>query len=119
MFGIGAEKFFVLLIIGVFVLGPERIPQYAAQLGRLVREVRRMASGAQEQLRKELGPEFDDVKWGQLDPRQYDPRRIIREALTETPEPVPSGAPAGAAVSRKTVERLPAGYAAPFDSEST
>lgn len=65
------------------VLGPERLPQYAAQLGRLVRELRRMATGAREQLREEVGPEFDDVDWRKLDPRQYDPRRIIKEALLE------------------------------------
>ncbi|MEV8042071.1 twin-arginine translocase TatA/TatE family subunit [Arthrobacter sp. NPDC080082] len=119
MFGIGAEKFFVLLIIGIFVLGPERIPSYAAQLGRLVREVRRMASGAQEQLRQELGDDFDDVKWGALDPRQYDPRRIIREALTENPVPETPTVRAATAVPRPAIERLAAGHAAPFDSEST
>ncbi|MFC8411781.1 sec-independent translocase [Arthrobacter sp. NPDC057259] len=119
MFGIGAEKFFVLLIIGIFVLGPERIPQYAAQLGRLVREVRRMASGAQEQLRQELGDDFDDMKWGALDPRQYDPRRIIREALAENPAPEAPSASAGTAMPRRAAERVAAGHAAPFDSEST
>lgn len=34
-------------------------------------------------MREELGPDFDDMDWKKLDPRQYDPRRIIREALQE------------------------------------
>src|SRR5512142_1298106 len=42
-----------------------------------------MAQGAQEKVREELGPDFDDVDWRKLDPRQYDPRRIVREALAD------------------------------------
>ena len=81
--GLTIDKFLVIIVIAVFLLGPERIPHYAAQLGRLVRSVRDMADGAKERLREEMGPDFDDVDWKKLDPRQYDPRRIIREALLE------------------------------------
>jgi sec-independent protein translocase protein TatB len=42
-----------------------------------------MAQGAQEKVREELGPDYDDVNWRALDPRQYDPRRIVREALSD------------------------------------
>jgi sec-independent protein translocase protein TatB len=83
VFGINGGEFIVLLVVAAVVLGPERLPQYAAQLGRLVRELRRMAQGASEQMREELGPEFDDIDWRKLDPRQYDPRRIVREALQD------------------------------------
>ena len=83
MFGINGSEFIVLLVVAAVVLGPERLPQYAAQLGRLVRELRRMAQGASQQMREELGPEFDDIDWRKLDPRQYDPRRIVREALAD------------------------------------
>jgi len=81
--GLTIDKFLVILVIAVFLLGPERLPHYAAQLGRLVRSMRDMANGAKERLREEMGPDFDDVDWKKLDPRQYDPRRIIREALLE------------------------------------
>ena len=84
MFGINGSEFIVLLVVAAIVLGPERLPQYAAQLARLVRELRRMAQGATAQMREELGPEFDDIDWRKLDPRQYDPRRIVRDALSDT-----------------------------------
>jgi len=32
-------------------------------------------------MRDEMGPEFDEIEWKKLDPRQYDPRKIIRDAL--------------------------------------
>src|SRR5689334_6561659 len=63
------------------------MPQYAQQLARLVRELRRMAQGASAQVRQEMGPEFDDIDWRKFDPRQYDPRRIVREALADTFDP--------------------------------
>jgi sec-independent protein translocase protein TatB len=81
--GINGSEFIVLLAVAAVVLGPERLPKYAQQLAQLVRELRRMATNAQEKVREELGPEFDDVDWRALDLRQYDPRRIVREALTD------------------------------------
>ena len=127
--GLTIDKFLVILVIAVFLLGPERIPHYAAQLGRLVRSIRDMADGAKERLREEMGPDFDDVDWKKLDPRQYDPRRIIREALLEDPNdrvdvPLtivqPSGESAYAKRKRLLAESggaLPA--IAPFDTEAT
>jgi sec-independent protein translocase protein TatB len=71
------------MVIAMFVLGPERLPMYAKKLGEFVRSIKRMTDGAKDRLRDEMGPEFDEVDWKQLDPRQYDPRRIIRDALVE------------------------------------
>jgi sec-independent protein translocase protein TatB len=83
MLGLSIDKIVVLLVVAVFVVGPERMPKYAAQLARLVRSLRSMAEGAKDRLRDEMGPDFDDVDWKKLDPRQYDPRRIIRSALLD------------------------------------
>ena len=71
------------MVIAVFVLGPDRLPMYAKKLAQLVKSVKQMASGAKERMRDEMGPEFDEVDWKKLDPRQYDPRRIIRDALID------------------------------------
>lgn len=81
--GLTFDKILVILVIAMFVLGPERLPVYAKKLGELVRNIKRMADGAKDRLKEEMGPEFDEVDWQQLDPRQYDPRRIIRDALVE------------------------------------
>ncbi|MET1019756.1 MAG: Sec-independent protein translocase TatB, partial [Microterricola sp.] len=79
-------------------------------------------------MRDEMGPEFDDVDWKKLDPRQYDPRRIIREALTDdTPDAATAAAAAptltraarSVTPARTTSAPLAAGEAAPFDSEAT
>jgi sec-independent protein translocase protein TatB len=80
---ISGGELIVLLALAAIVLGPERLPNYAQQLARLVRELRRMAQGATAQVRQEMGDEFNDVDWKKLDPRQYDPRKIVREALAD------------------------------------
>ena len=118
MFGLSGEKLIILLIIAAFVLGPERLPQYAKQLANLIKSIRRMAEGAKDQLANELGPEYQDLDWKKLDPRQYDPRRIIREALVEDVEPAPS---ATALNKPKTQAQPPLalGELAPFDAEAT
>ncbi|MEO3938260.1 twin-arginine translocase TatA/TatE family subunit [Dermatophilaceae bacterium Soc4.6] len=83
MFDVNGWEFLLLLVVGIVVLGPARLPEYAAKLAQMVKQVRSMATNAQVSLRDQLGPEFADVDWKQYDPRQYDPRRIVREALME------------------------------------
>lgn len=83
-FGLTFEKLLLIGVIAVFLLGPDRLPGYAAKLAQLIRSLRDMARGAKDRMRDEMGPEFDDVDWSAYDPRQYDPRRIVREALAET-----------------------------------
>ncbi|TQS92337.1 Sec-independent protein translocase TatB [Arthrobacter sp. TS-15] len=127
MLGINGPEFILLLIIGVLVIGPSRLPEYTQKLANLVKEVRRMASGAREQIKEEVGIDIDEVDWKKYDPRQYDPRRIIKDALLDDDKPVSAGAPAAAAaavdVKPKTpvrvIERLAEGEAAPFDTEAT
>jgi Sec-independent protein translocase protein TatA len=87
MFDLSFEKLLVIGVIALFLIGPQRLPHYAAQLGRWVRVLRSMTDGAKERIRDELG---EDVDWEQLDPRRYDPRRIIREALLDDPLPAPA-----------------------------
>lgn len=83
MLGISGAEAIVLIVVALLVIGPERLPEYAQKLKDLVKSFRRYASGAKEDLRETLGPEVTDVDWRKLDPRQYDPRTIVREALAE------------------------------------
>lgn len=113
MFGFSGEKLLIIGLIAIFVIGPDRLPQYAAKLAQFVKTVKRMADGAKTQLETEIGEEVD---WAKLDPRQYDPRRIIRDALNETEGAAPTRAPMAAAAP---IEKLEKGQKPPFDSEST
>jgi sec-independent protein translocase protein TatB len=75
-FNIGPLELIVLAFVGLIVLGPERVPGLAKDAGRLLRELRDMATGARTQIREELGPELAD-----LDLRSLNPRTMITQAI--------------------------------------
>jgi len=124
---INGGELVVLVVLAVLLIGPERLPRYAAQLGALVRRGKVMLTDAKSRVDAELGPEFKDVDWSKLDPRQYDPRRIVRDALLDdTPAPSNGRATAtAAATATGSASALGAtnspstGAPAPFDDEAT
>ena len=102
------EEFLILIVIAAVVIGPERLPAYAEQLGRLVRQLKSMATGATKMVKEELGPDLGDIDLSQFDPRKYDPRRIVREALMEDILPLTKPAPRVAKVSAAAASRAAA-----------
>ena len=96
-FGLTFEKLLVIGVIAVIIIGPERLPKAAETFARLVRRAGEYLRDPKTKMRDEFGPEIDELDWRKLDPRQYDPRRIIRDALLEEPAPAPATAAATAA----------------------
>ncbi len=92
----------IIVVLAMLLIGPERLPEYAAKLRSFVRQTKQFADGARVQLREQLGPEFDDIDWKAYDPRQYDPRRIVREALSDLDNPQDGTATAAAAGATAT-----------------
>ena len=115
MLGINGGEAIILVLLALFIIGPERLPEYAEKLKELVKAAKRYATGATEELKETLGPEIADVDWRRLDPRQYDPRTIVRQALLEEDEPVRPAAPRPGPV----LTRLAPGEQAPYDPEAT
>ncbi len=92
---IGWGEIIVLIIAGLFILGPERLPGAAAWLGQTIRQVKEYATGAREQLKGELGPEFDELR-KPLDElrglRNFNPRTAATRALFDDDPPAkPNG----------------------------
>ncbi len=115
MLGLSFEKLLIIGVIAVLIVGPQRLPRYAAKLATFVKALRAMADNAKDRMREEMGPEFEDVDWKKLDPRQYDPRRIIREALLDDQGAQPTIRP----VQNSRPESLAMGARPPFDAEAT
>lgn len=91
MFGINGAEVLVLLLVAVVVVGPERLPAYAEQLGGWVRQLRELVRSTKDRVASEMGEDAVDLDWATLDPRRYDPRRIVREALLEDDPPPVTG----------------------------
>lgn len=62
MFGLSWGQVAVIVLVGVFLLGPERIPTAVQWVMGSLKKVRTLAAGAQEQLRGEIGPELDELR---------------------------------------------------------
>ena len=109
MFGIGLPELVVIIVVAVVVFGPERLPEFARQAGRFVRQMRNLAQSAQSQLRDELGPEYADLKLTDLDPRQAIRKHILEAMEDDDEEPAPT----------PTHDVLGADERPPYDGEAT
>ena len=61
MFGIGYQEMFVVLVVALVIFGPSRLPELAGQVGRWVRDFRRMSSDLTGEFEKTFA-EVDEVK---------------------------------------------------------
>ena len=83
VFGINGNEFIVILLVAVIVVGPRRLPEYTRKLTQLIRQLRVFLEQAKAQIAEEVGPELGDLNLADLNPRNYDPRKIVRDALGE------------------------------------
>lgn len=81
--GFSSSEFVVFLLVAVVVIGPQRLPEYTRKLTQMVRRLRVFLESTKTQIAEEVGPELADLDLSSLDPRQYDPRKIVRDALGE------------------------------------
>jgi sec-independent protein translocase protein TatB len=76
MFGIGFGELIIILLIALVVVGPERMPDLARRVGTIIRDLRRMY----DNMRSDLGPDFDEVEKAIRTLRSLDPRRELDAA---------------------------------------
>ena len=110
MFGIGIPEFMVIVVFALFVFGPDRLPDFARQAGRMVRQVRTLTRQTRDDLRTELGPDYADFELTDLDPRRAIRKHILEawddeDETSATPEPV--------------VPPLAVGERPPYDTDAT
>ena len=129
---VGWGEMLLLVVVGLVILGPERLPGAIRWTSSTLRQARDYISGATSQLRDDLGPEFEDFRQplSELQKlRGMTPRAALTKHLLDgddsfltgkfdkTPEkpvtpvdpPAPPAAPAA--------QQPPA--ATPFDSDAT
>lgn len=86
MFNIGGGELIVILLIALIVLGPQRLPDAARQIGKTMGELRRLSSGFQNEMKQAL--ETAD------DPKRIAARRNV--LARETPSDASEGTSVGA-----------------------
>jgi sec-independent protein translocase protein TatB len=98
------------MLVAVMVFGPDRLPDLAKQAGRMVRQVRKFADAARDELREELGPDYADLELRDLDPRTIVRKHII-EAMNDAED--------DARPKRRGLRPLKAGELPPYDVDAT
>jgi sec-independent protein translocase protein TatB len=77
MFDVGGGEFLGLAVVALIVLGPDKLPRFAADAARFVHQVRKMATDAREDVRRELGPELQDISLADLNPRTLVRKHVL------------------------------------------
>jgi sec-independent protein translocase protein TatB len=103
---IGWGEISVLVVLGLFVFGPERLPGMAAEAGKALRRLRLYAKGLTADLKAELGPEVGDLDLASLNPKTF----VRKHLFEDDDEPMPA---------RVGHRPLPPSEPAPWDPEAT
>ncbi len=80
-FDFGGGELIGLAILGLILVGPERLPKLASEAAALIRKLQRLAHTATEELRENLGPGYEN-----LQPSDLNPKTFIRKQLTDALE---------------------------------
>ena len=124
---VGWGEMLLLLVIGLVVLGPERLPGAIRWTTGAVRQARDYLAGATSQLREEIGPEFDDLRQplSELQKlRGMTPRAALTKHLLDGDDSLLTGnfetpvKPQSAAQPSPQPPLAP-GQTAPFDPDAT
>jgi sec-independent protein translocase protein TatB len=136
VFDLSIEKIAVLLVLAVVIFGPDQLPKLAQQAGRMLRDLRRLADSATNDLKEGLGPEFADFDVTDLHPKNFvrkhllddqfdlddiDPRKFVGKHLLDEPDPDQDGSEMteSAPEDATAVALLPPGETPPYDAEAT
>lgn len=74
--GLGGTEFLVIILIAIFLWGPDKLPQALANLRRFISKARNMASNAASDLSREIGTE---IKPEDLNPKTFVRKHILTE----------------------------------------
>ena len=115
MFDLSIPKLLILAVIALVIFGPNELPKIASQAGRALRDLRKIAEGAKNDLREGLGPEFSDFDIEDLNPKRFVQKHFLDDingdsakAATQSPRQ-----------TRTNGTLLAPGERPPFDSDAT
>lgn len=108
---LGWGELTVILLLGLFVFGPDRLPGLAADAGKALRQLRGYLRGVTDDLKTELGPEVGDLDLASLHPKAFVKKHLWDEQDDELVDQL-AGRPRGTLP-------LTAGETPPWDPDTT
>ena len=114
MFDLSIPKLLVLAVIALVIFGPNELPKIASQAGRALRDLRKIAEGAKNDLREGLGPEFADFDIEDLNPKRFVQKHLLDDINGDSAQAAQSPRQ-----SRANGTVLAPGERPPFDPDAT
>ncbi|MFF5564517.1 sec-independent translocase [Streptomyces sp. NPDC012623] len=74
---IGALEVVTIVVIAVIVFGPEKLPKVIQDVSRFIRKIREFSENAKQDIRSELGPEFKDFEFEDLNPKTFVRKQLL------------------------------------------
>ena len=118
MFDLSIPKLLILAVIALVIFGPNELPKIAAQAGKALRDLRRIAEGAKNDLRDGLGPEFADFEIEDLNPKRFVQKHLLDDVNGDNGNSA-TRATATAQATRTSGALLGPGERAPYDPDAT
>jgi len=112
VFDLSIGKILILAVIALIIFGPNELPKMASQAGRALRDLRRIAEGAKNDLREGLGPEFANLELEDLNPKRFVQKHLFDDVNGDHPS-------SAAARPRANGSSLAPGERAPYDTDAT
>lgn len=78
---IGPLELVTLVLLAVLVFGPEKLPKMIQDVTRTIRKIREFSEGAKQDIRQELGPEFKDFEFEDLNPKTFIRKQLDNDEL--------------------------------------
>jgi len=118
VFDLSLPKLLVLAVIALVIFGPNELPKMASQAGKALRDLRRIAEGAKNDLREGLGPEFSEFEIEDLNPKRFVQKHLFDEMNGDNGNSA-ARATATAQATRTNGTLLAPGERAPYDPDAT
>ncbi|MES5816829.1 sec-independent translocase [Streptomyces sp. RG80] len=78
---IGPLELVTLVVLAVLVFGPDKLPKLIQDVTRTIRKIREFSESAKEDIRTELGPEFKDFEFEDLNPKTFIRKQLDNDEL--------------------------------------
>ena len=115
MFDLNISKLLILAVLALVIFGPNELPKMASQAGKALRDLRRIAEGAKNDLREGLGPEFADFELEDLHPKRFVQKHFLDDLNGDSAKA--AAQPTRSARTSGTL--LAPGERPPFDPDAT
>ncbi|MFI1162649.1 sec-independent translocase [Streptomyces sp. NPDC020801] len=78
---IGPLELVTIIVLAVLVFGPDKLPKVIQDVTRTIRKIREFSESAKQDIRQELGPEFKDFEFEDLNPKTFVRKQLDNDEL--------------------------------------